>query len=93
MEGFLDALGAVTLIILAVIGALAGAIAGKIAGRQMLVYILLGIIGAVAMPFVLAALGIGILAAGSLLLLCLVALLGAVLVLAVGRALLGKRAD
>ena len=90
MEGFLDALGATALVLLALIGAVAGAIAGKIAGRQMPVYILLGIAGAVLLPFVLAALGIGVLAAGGVLLLLVVALIGAVVVLAIGRALIGR---
>ncbi|MXQ09120.1 GlsB/YeaQ/YmgE family stress response membrane protein [Alphaproteobacteria bacterium GH1-50] len=90
MEGFLDALGAVTLIVLAVIGAASGVIAGLIAGQRMPLYILLGIAGAVALPFILAALGVTALAAGGLLLIAFVALIGAVIVLAIGRAIMRK---
>ena len=90
MEGFLDALGATALVMLAVIGAVAGLIAGKIAGRQMWLYVLLGIAGAVLLPFILAALGIGVLAAGGVILLLVVALIGAVVVLVIGRALIGR---
>ena len=90
MEGFLDALGATALVMLAVIGAVAGVIAGWIAGRQMLLYILLGVAGAVLLPFILAALGIGILAAGGVILLLVVALIGAIIVLAIGRALINR---
>lgn len=90
MEGFLDALGATALVMLAVIGAVAGAIAGWIAGQQMAVYIILGIVGAVLLPFLLAALGIGVLAAGGVILLLVVALIGSILVLLVGRALIDR---
>lgn len=87
MEGFLDALGATALVLLVIVGALSGVIAGKIAGRRMPLYIAVGIVAAVATPFVLAALGVGALAAGGLVVLCLASLLGAAVVLAIVRAL------
>ncbi|MBT8416170.1 MAG: GlsB/YeaQ/YmgE family stress response membrane protein, partial [Silicimonas sp.] len=77
MEGFLEGLGVAALVLLAIIGALSGIIAGWIAGNRMGLYIVLGIVGAVALPFVLAALGVTALAAGGLLMLAVVALVGA----------------
>ncbi len=88
METFLDALGATALVLLIIVGALAGFIAGKIAGRRMALYVLVGIVAAVATPFVLAALGIGVLAAGGLLLILLAAAVGAAVVLAIVRAVM-----
>lgn len=88
MEGLLDALGMVTLLLLVAVGAASGLIAGRMAGRRTAAYVALGIVGAVATPFVLAALGLGILAAGGILLLLVVAFAGAVILLAVGRALM-----
>ncbi|MBJ3762147.1 GlsB/YeaQ/YmgE family stress response membrane protein [Maribius pontilimi] len=91
MEQVLDVIGATALILLVVIGAVAGLIAGAVAGRRKLLYLAAGIVGAVALPFVLAALGLGVLAAGGLLVIAIVALVGAVLLLAVVRALFGDR--
>lgn len=87
MEAFLDTLGAVALIALVVVGLVAGAIAGAVAGRNKLLYLILGVVGAVALPFVLAALGVTVVAAGGLLLLLVVAAIGAGLVLALVAAL------
>ena len=47
MEGFLDTVGAMTLIILAIIGLVAGWIAGRLAGRNTGAYMALGVAGAV----------------------------------------------
>ncbi len=91
MEGLLDTIGGVALVLLAIIGLAAGFIAGKIAGRHMALYLIVGVVAAIATPFVLAALGIGVLAAGGLLLLLVVAALGALVVLLLVRALLGRR--
>ncbi|WP_339636884.1 GlsB/YeaQ/YmgE family stress response membrane protein [uncultured Sulfitobacter sp.] len=87
MEAFLDTLGAVALIALVVVGLAAGAIAGAVAGRNRLLYLILGVVGAVALPFILAALGVTVVAAGGLLLLLVVAAVGAALVLALVAAL------
>ncbi|SFO90408.1 GlsB/YeaQ/YmgE family stress response membrane protein [Tranquillimonas alkanivorans] len=86
MEGFLDALGTVALILLVLVGLLAGWIASVIAGGHRVRYMALGVAGAVVLPFLLAALGLGILAAGGLLAILAVALIGAVIVLVVAKA-------
>ena len=91
MEGFLDALGAVALIMLVLVGLAAGYIAGKVAGRNMALYLVVGVVAAIATPFILAALGIGVLAAGGILLLMVVAAVGAVVVLALVQALFGRK--
>lgn len=91
MEGFMDGLGAVALVVLILIGAVAGWIAGKIAGQRMGLYIAVGIAAAVATPFVLAGIGLGAIAAGGLILLLLVGAIGAVIVLAIVRAVTGGR--
>jgi uncharacterized membrane protein YeaQ/YmgE (transglycosylase-associated protein family) len=87
MEAFLDTLGAVALIALVVVGLAAGAIASAVAGRNRILYLILGVVGAVALPFILAALGVTVVAAGGLLLLLVVAAIGAALVLALVAAL------
>jgi uncharacterized membrane protein YeaQ/YmgE (transglycosylase-associated protein family) len=87
MEAFLDTLGAVALIALVVVGLAAGAIAGAVAGRHRILYLILGVVGAVTLPFILAALGVTVVAAGGLLLLLVVAAIGAALVLALVAAL------
>jgi uncharacterized membrane protein YeaQ/YmgE (transglycosylase-associated protein family) len=87
MEAFLDVLGWVSIILLVLIGLGAGLIAGTIAGRNRGRYMALGVVGAVLLPFVLAALGVGILAAGGLLAILAAALLGAIIVLAIARAI------
>ena len=91
MEAFLDTLGAVALSLLVVVGLLVGAIAGFVAGKNRLLYLILGVVGAVALPFILAALGVTIVAAGGLLVLLVVAAIGAALLLALGRAIFGRR--
>ncbi|SIS97222.1 Transglycosylase associated protein [Roseivivax lentus] len=87
MEAFLDVLGAVSLTLLVLIGLLSGWIASVIAGGHRVRYIVLGVVGAVALPFLLAALGVGILAAGGLIAILIAALIGAVIVLALARML------
>jgi len=86
MEGLLDALGAVTLILLIAIGLLAGWIAGTVAGRRMPLYLMIGVVAAVAAPFIVAALGLGVLAAGGIIAILAVALVGALIVLAIVKA-------
>ncbi len=90
MEALLDAIGAVALILLILIGLGAGYLAGKIAGRNKSLYLVVGVVAAIATPFVLAALGIGALAAGGLILLALVSAMGALVVLALVQVLLGR---
>lgn len=91
MESFLDALGATALVLLVIVGLGAGLIAGWIAGRNRVLYAAAGVLGAVALPFVLAALGVGVIAAGGLLLLLLVAAIGAAIVLGLVRLVRQRR--
>ncbi len=87
MEGFLEALGAVGLVFLVIVGLAAGWIASMVAGgRHRVRYLVVGVLAALATPFVLAAVGVGILAAGGLVAILLVAAVGALAVLAVVRA-------
>ncbi|MCU0853993.1 MAG: GlsB/YeaQ/YmgE family stress response membrane protein [Rhodobacteraceae bacterium] len=85
MEGFWDALGTVTLVLLVAVGLLAGWIAGAIAGRRKALYLVLGVVGAVAAPLILAALGLGVLAAGGLLVMVAAAVAGALILLAIAK--------
>lgn len=87
MEGFLEGLGTVALVLLVLIGLLAGWIASRIAGRNTAAYLALGVLGAVALPILLAVLGVGIVAAGGLIAILAVALVGAVIVLAIAKAI------
>lgn len=91
MEGFLEGLGTVALVILVIVGALAGWIASKVAGGRTALYVIVGIVAAVATPFVLAAVGLGALAAGGLLVVLVMGLIGAVIVLILVRALFGGK--
>ncbi|RVT87026.1 GlsB/YeaQ/YmgE family stress response membrane protein [Rhodobacteraceae bacterium CCMM004] len=77
MEGLFEALGAVSLALLAIVGLAAGLIAGAVAGRNKLLYAVAGVAGAVALPFLLAALGVTMIAAGGILILLVFALVGA----------------
>ena len=90
MEGFFDALGALSLSLLVLIGLLAGFIAGKLMGRSTVLYMVFGVIGAVALPFLLAALGLGLVAAGGLLVLLVIAAIGAMILIAVCRMIFGE---
>ena len=89
MEGFFEALGTIGLVLLVVTGALAGLIASVVAGgRDKLLYIGIGVIGAVSIPFLLAALGLGLLAAGGLAAILVAAVVGAVIVLVIAKLVL-----
>lgn len=85
MEGFWDTLGTVTLVLLIVVGLLAGWIAGAVAGRRKGLYLVLGVVGAVAAPLILAALGLGVLAAGGLLMMVAAAVVGAIVILVIAK--------
>jgi uncharacterized membrane protein YeaQ/YmgE (transglycosylase-associated protein family) len=88
MEGFFEALGAIGLILLILLGLAAGWIASAATGgRHKARYLALGVAAALAVPFLLAAIGVGILAAGGLLAILAAAALGAVLVLLIARAI------
>ena len=91
MEGFMDALGVVSLTVLVLIGLVAGWIAGRVLGRNTLGYMILGVVGAVVLPFLLAGLGLGIVALGGLLLVFVFAVVGAVVLIALGKMIFGER--
>jgi uncharacterized membrane protein YeaQ/YmgE (transglycosylase-associated protein family) len=91
MEGFFDALGVVSLVVLVLIGLGAGWIAGRLTGRNMAGYMALGVAGAVLLPILLAAVGIGVLAAGGLLVLLVVAAVGAAVLIALGQLMFRER--
>lgn len=90
MEGMMQAMGTVALIVMAAIGLLAGWIAGTIAGRNRGLYMVLGVVGAFAAPFLLAALGIGLMAAWGLFAILFFAVIGSVIVLVVGKMLFDR---
>jgi len=86
VEEFFQALGTFGLIILLVVGAGAGFIASKIeGGRNLGRNIAIGVVGALLLPFLVAFLAAGALAAGGLLLILAMALVGAVAVLVIAR--------
>ena len=86
MEEFFQALGMIGLIFLVVVGVLAGFLASAVqGGRNKVRNIVVGVVGALLLPFVVAVLATGVLAAGSLVLILVVALIGAVAVLAIVR--------
>lgn len=90
MEGFLEALGIVGLVVLVVIGLLAGWIASLVAGgRNTAGYLVIGVVAALATPFLLALLGIGILAAWGIIAILVAALVGAVVVLVIAHLVFG----
>ena len=86
LEEFFQALGMIGLIFLVVVGVLAGFLASAVqGGRNKVRNIVVGVVGALLLPFVVAVLATGVLAAGSLVLILVVALIGAVAVLAIVR--------
>ncbi|UWQ21807.1 GlsB/YeaQ/YmgE family stress response membrane protein [Jannaschia sp. W003] len=91
MEGFFEGLGIAALVVLALIGLVIGALAGKVTGRSVALYALVGAAAAIATPFVLAALGVTVLAAGGLLLVAFVGAVGAAVVVALVRTLLHRK--
>ncbi len=90
MEELLNVIGGVALVLLIVVGLIAGFIASAVAGGPLVRYLILGVVGAVALPFVLAAVGVTVVAAGGVVVVLLVAAVGAVAILALGRAIFGK---
>ncbi|ETX26882.1 hypothetical protein [Roseivivax isoporae] len=91
MEGFVEAVGIVALVLLIAVGLASGYIAGRVAGRNMPLYLVAGVLAALVTPFLLAALGLSVLAAGGLLLLLAVAAVGALIVLVAVRAVVDRR--
>ncbi len=88
MEEVLQAIGVIGLVILAIIGLLAGWLAAAVAGGRRGTYMAIGLIAALATPFVLALVGLGVLAASGLAAILVAALIGAVVVLVIARMIL-----
>jgi uncharacterized membrane protein YeaQ/YmgE (transglycosylase-associated protein family) len=86
VEEFFQALGVFGAGLLVVIGAVAGWIAARFSGGNVVLYVVLGVVGALAAPFVLALLGVGIAVGATLLGILLIGLVGAVILLAIVRA-------
>lgn len=92
MEGFFEALGFIGLVVLVVIGLVAGLIASAVAGgRNRGLYMVVGVLAAIATPFILALVGITVLAASGLVAILLVAIIGAAVVLVLVELLSGDR--
>ena len=86
METFIQALGTIGLIFLLVIGVLAGLIASMLeGGRNKGRNVAIGVLGALLVPFLVTLLATGALAAGGLLLILFLSLIGAVAVLLIAR--------
>jgi hypothetical protein len=90
MEAFFDVVGVAALIFLILVGAAAGYIASRLAMGSTALYVTVGVVAAVAAPFVLVALGVTALAAGGVILILAVGAAFAVLVLAIVAALRRK---
>lgn len=90
MEGFLEGLGTVAFVLLALIGLAVGALAGKLTGRSVALYAAIGAVAAIATPFLLAAVGVTLVAAGGVLLVVVVGAVGAAVVVGIVRAVSRK---
>ena len=90
METFLEVVGWGAVIILALIGLVAGWIAAVVTGGSAPKYIVAGIIGAVALPFVLALLGVTAVVGAGLLAILAIGVIGAVLLVALIKAVTGR---
>ena len=85
MEELLQGVGIFVFVVLAIIGLVAGWLAGLVAGKHKGRFAILGLVGAVLAPFVLALLGLGALAAGGIAAVIIVGLVGAALLLMIGK--------
>ncbi|MBC7138978.1 MAG: GlsB/YeaQ/YmgE family stress response membrane protein [Defluviimonas sp.] len=82
MEGFIEALGWIALVLLVVVGLMAGWGASAVTGgRHLPRNLLVGVVAALAVPLLLVVAGIGALAASGLLMVLVVAAIGTVIVL------------
>ncbi|KIT14242.1 hypothetical protein [Jannaschia aquimarina] len=90
MEAFFEGLGLAALIVLALVGLGVGGVIGLITGRKVAVYALIGAVAAMATPFLLAALGVTVLAAGGILLVAAVGAVGAAVIVGIVRAVSRK---
>ncbi|GGC16391.1 hypothetical protein GCM10011363_35970 [Marivita lacus] len=86
MEQFFQALGTVGFLILLAAGVIAGLIASMLqGGRNKPRNVAIGVVGALLLPFLVALAAAGALAAGGLMLIVILALVGAVLVLVIAQ--------
>lgn len=90
MEEFLQGLGAVAFVLLALSGLGIGALIGAVTGRGKALYAGIGAVAAIATPFLLAAVGVTVVAAGGVLLVVVVGAVGAAVVVGMVRAVSGK---
>lgn len=91
MEEFFQALGLIGFIFLVIVGVLAGVLASQVeGGRNLPRNIVIGVAGALLLPFIMALLAAGVLAAGGLLLILFVAAVGAVAVLVIVQLILRR---
>ena len=91
MEAFFEGLGIAALIVLALVGLGIGGVIGLLTKRNVVAYALIGAVAALATPFLLAALGVTVLAAGGVLLVALVGAVGAAVIVGIVRAVSGRR--
>lgn len=86
MEQFFQALGTVGFLILLAAGVIAGLIASMLqGGRNKPRNVAIGVVGALLLPFLVALAAAGALAAGGLMLIVILALVGAVMVLVIAQ--------
>ncbi len=90
MDTVLQVIGWGAIILLAVIGLVAGLIAAVVTGGNKAKYIIAGILGAIALPFILALLGVTAAIGAGLLVILVIGVVGAVLLVALIKAISGK---
>ena len=90
MDTFLEVVGWGALTFLAIIGLVAGLIASTVTGGNAIMYIVAGVVGAIALPFILALLGVTAAIRASLLAILVVGAIGAVLLVVLFKALSGR---
>lgn len=90
MEEFFQALGMMGLAFLVIIGVLAGVIAAQLEGGNTGRNIVIGVVGALLLPVIVAVIAAGMLAAGGLLLILFLAAIGAIAVLVIARLIAGR---
>ena len=86
----LQVIGWSAIVLLAVVGLIAGLIAAVITGGSKAKYILVGIIGAVTLPFVLALLGVTAAIGAGLLAILAIGIVGALLLVVLVKAVTGR---
>jgi uncharacterized membrane protein YeaQ/YmgE (transglycosylase-associated protein family) len=91
MEGLLETLGIIGLLILAVIGVLSGLLASFVTGGNRGTYIVVGVLAAIAAPFLLALVGLGVVAAYGVAALLIASVIGAAIVLLIVGLISGDR--